>query len=185
MVYSVQEIPCTPFDRADVHALGLQNRSLLDVQLDEGTDVRVAAVGGAVVTNLPQAVSHRGAVDTGRRQRLLGGQAADEDETAHHVRGETRALLVGEEGDGDGMLGLDAGVVEGLDRLQAGENAEVAVEAATGAHGVDVRAGHHRRAVAAAGPHADDVADAIDGHGQARLAASSGPPGRGPPCPRR
>ena len=58
---------------------------------------------------------------------------------------EAGALLVGEEGDGDRVRRGDAVLLERLDDLEPGEHAEVAVEAATGGDGVDVRAAHHRR----------------------------------------
>ena len=57
--------------------------------------------------------------------------------------GEAGALLVGEEGDGQRPAGHDAGPVERLDDLEAGQHAEVAVVPAAGADGVDVGAGHH------------------------------------------
>jgi hypothetical protein len=50
----------------------------------------------------------------------------------------------------------------------AAEHAEAAVEATGGGHRVDVRAHHDRRKrVVAAGAAPVDVADAVDGHGQA------------------
>ena len=42
-----------------------------------------------------------------------------------------------------GRAGLDAGLLERLDHLEPGQHAVVAVVAATGADGVDVRSGHH------------------------------------------
>ena len=59
----------------------------------------------------------------------------------------------------------DAGAVERLDHLEAGQHPEVAVEAAAGSHGVDVRTDHHgREARIAPGPGGDDVADGVDPH---------------------
>jgi hypothetical protein len=59
---------------------------------------------------------------------------------------------------------------ERLDHLETGEHAEVAVEAAAGGDGVDVRAGEHgREGRIGPRPHADDVADGVDGHGEAEV----------------
>ena len=96
-------------------------------------------------------------------ERLLEGHATDIDEAAEHVRGEARALLVGEEADGDRVHRVDAALLECLDDLEPGEHAEVAVEAPAGRHRVDVRAGHHRgRRRVGARPGGHDVADGVD-----------------------
>jgi hypothetical protein len=55
-------------------------------------------------------------------------------------------------------------VEQGLDDLEPGEHAEVAVVAPAGGDRVDVGAGHHRRATLAAGQHGHHVADPVDDH---------------------
>ena len=110
------------------------------------------------------------AVDADRGERLPERQRAGEHEAAEHVGLEARALLVGEEGDRQRPPGDDAGLVERLDDLEPGENAERAVVAPAGAHGVDVAAHHHRRAVLEAAAQADHIADRVDRDREAELA---------------
>ncbi len=116
------------------------------------------------VPDADQLVAEPGAVvDRRDVERALQRHAADVDEAAEHVRREAGALLVGEEGDGDRQAGLHAVLLEGLDDLEPGQHAQVAVEAAPGGDGVDVRAGHHGcggGVGALAG--GDDVADRVD-----------------------
>ena len=157
-------------DRADRVALLLEHRALLDVELDEGGRHLAGAGRGAGVADGLELVAEAGAVDGDDVEGLLHRHAADVDEAAEHVGGEAAALLVGEEGDGDAVLGLDVVVDERLDDLEPGEHAEVAVVDAAGAHGVDVGAGHHRRARATAGAGGHHVADGVDGDVEAEVA---------------
>ena len=162
MVSSCQEIPWTPVTAPIVDALGLQHRTLLDVQLDVRGRRQARAGQRPGVADALQLVAQAGAVDGPQVERLLERHAAHVDERAEHVRREAGALLVGEEGDRQRAGGLDAGLLQGLDDLEAGQHAVVPVVAATGADGVDVRADHHRRALADV-PQPDDVADGVDG----------------------
>ena len=57
---------------------------------------------------------------------------------------------------------LETGGLDRLDHLQPGEHAQVAVVAAARGHGVDVRAGHHRRPIGRVWHPPDHVADRID-----------------------
>ena len=73
--------------------------------------------------------------------------------------------------DGNRPPRRDAVLDQRLEHLEAGEHAEVAVEATAGAHRVDVRAGHHRRERRVrAGTGGDDVADRVDRHVEAEVA---------------
>ena len=141
--------PLHALDHADRHALVLEDRSLLDVQLDVGVRGRGRrARERPGVADAHELVAEPGAVVGGADvERLLERHAADVHEAAEHVGSEAGALLVGEEGHADRVVGLDAVRLQRLDHLQAGQHAEVAVEAPAGGHGVDVRSGHHRRGV--------------------------------------
>ena len=169
--------PLHSFDDPDRHAFVLEDRPLLDVQLDVG--VRRRRRGARERTGVADAdelVAEAGAV-VGRRdiERLLEGHAPDVDEAAEHVRGETGALLVGEEGDADRPASRDAERLQRLDDFEPGEHTEVAVEPAARGDCVDVRSGHHRRrAGIGAGASADDVADGVDGDGEAEIAHPAG-----------
>ncbi len=162
--------PLDPGDDADRGALGLEHGTLLDVQLDEGVRRPGRARQRADVADAVELVAEHGAVDGHRVERHLEGQAAGEHEAAQHVGREAGALLVGEEGHGQRMGGLDPRADHGLEHLEAGEHAEVAVVAAAGGHGVDVRAGHDGRLEAIARPGAEHVADAVDLDAQAEVA---------------
>ena len=158
-------------DRADRDALGLEDRTLLDVQLDVGVGERSGrARPGTGVADADQLVAETRSVDGPHVECVLDRHAPDEHRTAEHVGREASALLVGEEGDGDRVVGDHAVRGERLDHLEARENAEVAVEAPAGAHRVDVRTRHHRRKIMPPGPHADDVADGVDRHVETEIA---------------
>ena len=98
---------------------------------------------------------------------------AGEHRRAHGAGLEARAFLVGP---GDGhhrALGLDAGILQRFERLEGGEHAVHAVEAAAGRLAVHVRAAHHRqrRGIGAVAAH-EQVADGV---GEDREAARLGP----------
>ena len=78
------------------------------------------------------------------------------------MSGGKRRLLVGEERDGQITSGRDPRRLQGFDHFESGKHAKVAVIAAAGADRVDVRTGHHRRAIAFAIHHPDHVADPVD-----------------------
>ena len=158
------------FDRADGEPLRLQRRSLLDVQLDIGVNVRLADRRVAAIADALQLLPGFPAVDADRGQRRFERHRAGEHQAAEHVGLEARALLVGEEGDGQRPLGDHAGVVERLDHLEPAEHAERAVVTPAGRHRIDVAADHHRRAVFLAAPNADDIADRVDRDRQPELA---------------
>ncbi len=159
-------------DDADGDPLVLEDGPLLDVQLDVGVGHgRRRARHRAGVADALELVAEPGAVVDGTDvEGVLDRHAADVDEAAEHVGREAGALLVGEDADGDRAAGADVVLDQRLEHLQAGEHAEVAVEASAGGDGVDVRAGHHRRRRRVrARPGGDDVADVVDGDGQAEV----------------
>ena len=156
-----------PGDGPDGHALLLEQRALLDVQLDVGVRGRSGHRGVAGPPDALELLAEHGAVDGDDVERVLQRHAAGVHEAAEHVGGEPAALLVGEERNRQRAAGADAGVVEGAHDLQPREHAEGAVVAAPRADGVDVAARHDRveRGVGA-GTGGDDVADAVDPDGE-------------------
>ena len=117
----------------------------------------------ARVTDAAKLFPHGGAVGPLHREHLVERQQPLVDHASHHVRGEPHPLLVGEESDREGPPGAKTRFLQGGDHLEAREHPERAVVATACPHGVDVRAGHHRCAVLAAGTDTHDVADRVDG----------------------
>jgi hypothetical protein len=120
-------------DRADGHPFQDEHRPLLDVQLDVAVHGRRSDRRGAAVADAREVLADRAAVDALDAQCGLQRQIALEHEAPHHAGREARALLVGEEGDGERILGADAGILQRLDDLEPGEHAVVAVVQAAGA----------------------------------------------------
>ena len=140
------------FDRADGEAFGLQHRPLFDMQLDIGMDVRPADRRVAGVTD-PRRIRRR---QTAPSIAIVASASssdkrAGKDQAAEHVGLEARALLVGEERDGERSSGDDAGIIRAF-RSPRGpaRTPSAAVVAAAGAHRVDMASGHDRRSVLAA-----------------------------------
>ena len=155
----------------DRHALVLEHGPLLDVQLDERVRERGGrARGRARVADPGELVSEPAAVGRTGVECLLDTEPSDVHERAEHVRWESGALFVGEERDLHRPSQLDTGSRQRLDHLEPGEDAQVAVEAASGGNRVDVGSDHHcgRRRIGA-GVGGDDVADAVDRHGHPEI----------------
>ena len=150
-------------DGADGHALAVEHRALLDVQLDEAVEIGPSYRLRAGVADAPELVADGLSVDALGGQGLVEREPADIDEASHHVRVEAGAFLIGEESDDDRPLGLDRRLVQDLHHLEPGENAVVAVVAPAGADGVDVRSRHQWGRVVAPPASAEDIADGIDG----------------------
>ena len=91
-------------------------------------------------------------------------------QAAHRVGREAHALFIGEGDQRERAARDHAGIGERLAGFEAGQHAVEAVVTAAGPDGVDVRAEHHRRRILAPATHAEDVADRVDGDGQAELA---------------
>ena len=146
--------------------------ALLDVQLEVGVRCcRSGARGGAGVADASELVAEPGAV-VGRPhvECRFHSHATHVHQTAQHVGLETSTFLVGEVRHADRVHGGDAVLLERLDHLQPAEHTQVAVEPATGAHRVDVRAHHHRgRLRVGTRPGAHHVADGVDDDGEAEV----------------
>jgi hypothetical protein len=156
---------------ADQATLGVQHRALFDVQFDESLRLRQRQGRLAQVADALQFVGEHGWPSMARvawaSARL---RPAGIDQRAQHVGLEARAFLVGEHRHHQRMARREAGPVERCTTVNAGQHAVVAVVAATGCHGVDVRTGHHRRQVLEPIAPAEDIAHRIDLHAQAELA---------------
>jgi hypothetical protein len=132
-------------DDADGLALGLQNRALLDVQLDEAAELLEADRLVAAITDAVERLADGGALCVLSRQDVVGGEIADVSCGRHHRRRETRAFLVGPVDHADRRFGLDAGVVQRADHFQCAERSQDAVIFATGRLGVEMRADADRK----------------------------------------
>ena len=150
--------------------LAFEHGALLDVQLDERMGTQRGARRRARVTDAAKLLPHGGAVGPLHGEHLVERQQPLVDHASHHVRGEPHPLFVGEESDREGPAGAKTRFLQGGNHLEAREHPERAVVATTRPDGVDVRAGHHRRAVLAAGPDAHDVADRVDGDREPEVA---------------
>ena len=163
-------LPLQPLHHADDARVGLQQRPLLDVRLEEGVH-RLAAAGPlAGVADAVQFLGHGDAVVVGARQAVFQAELAAEHAGGQHGGREAAALLVGPRHHLHGSPRRVAGVVERADDLQAGENPVGAVELAAGRLGVQVAAGHHRRqGGVGAGAAGKDVAHLVHLDGAAGL----------------
>ena len=155
---------------ADGDAVVLQYRALLDV----GFKVRAYRVLSryllAHVADARQLVSDRLALGVDGGVGVCQREGLGENARTHHHRHETRAFLVGPEGDFNRRFGLDAVVVQGAHDFQTGQHTIVAVEFSAGRLGVDVAAGHDRRqGIVAAGAAHEAVADLVNGDGHAGI----------------
>ena len=163
-------------DDADADSLVFEDRSLLDVQLDEGVwRDRSRARHGPGVSDAGQFIAEASTVvDSRDVEGLLERHAADEHEAPEHVRCEAGAFLVREEGDDERPGRRHPVLLQRLDHLQPGEDTEIPVEATAGGDRVDVRSGHHRsRSRIGAGTGGDDVSEGVDRRPRVRGHASS------------
>ena len=152
-------------DDPDRDALGLQDRPLLDVQLEVGVDVAPAHVGVANVADLGKRGAVCDAVVVGAGVRPFEIAQAREDRGSQHRRVEARALLVRPVHHLDGPAGLDAVIVERAKDFEPGQHSENSVEPAAGVLRVEVAPHQHRRRVVLApGATREDVAHLVDVH---------------------
>ena len=83
----------------------------------------------------------RGAFGIGDPAELVDLAQTGKDERAHRTRREAAALLVGPGDDRDRMVGLDTGIVEAFENLEASQHAVGAIETAAERLGIDMAAG--------------------------------------------
>ena len=158
-------------NRADLNALCVQNRALLDVQLDKRVrpDEQRACRSG--IADAPELVAEPFAVDADGIQRRVHIQSADVDQRAEHIRREAHALLVGKRAHRQRPRGLCAAFHQRLNDLKSTQHAGAAVVLSGVDDRIDVRAEHDRLAVFVflRLPDAELVADAVGHDGQSRL----------------
>ena len=148
-MYSVHEMPCTlsttpiwTFSSSRIGPCSICSST-------KACGLSAPGSARAGIADAAQLVADRNAVLVGGGIGLVQPEPAGVDQAAHHVGLEARALLVGEEGDGDRPARRDLGLVQRAHDFEAGQHAVIAVVAAAGAHRVDVAAGHDRREVLA------------------------------------
>jgi hypothetical protein len=167
----VPALPLSPGHRTDGRAACLEHRALFDVGFEIGRD-EVAAQTFADVADARQlvAIAPAGAVTAG--QYLDRIEQAGIGHRAHHRRREACAFLVAPDHQFERRCGVDAGIVQRAQHFEPGHHAVGTVEAPAVRLGIEMAAGHHHRpAVVAARPPREDVADRVDAHGAAGVAA--------------
>src|SRR2546426_860540 len=148
----------------------LQQRSLLDVELEVGAERAGDAGLGAEVADPLELVDETDPVLVPRVVGVLEGDLARHHAAGDHGRLKARSLLVGEDRQGDWMARPDLLVVQRPDHLEAAEDAELSVVPAAGRHRVHMGAHYHRRERRLARALAEDIPHLVDPHGEARLA---------------
>jgi len=151
-------------------AFGLEHRALFDMQFDERVWRRTWHWRRTRVADALKFLADQCVVDAGDGERGLDSHAADIDQAAQHVGRKPGAFLVGEERDGECAMRNQSSGLHGLDDLEPSEHPKVAVVAATGADGIDVRTAHDRRPVDLAGHDAHCISNGIDRDLKAQVA---------------
>ena len=147
---------------ADVAALAIQHRRLLDMQFEIGIEF-TADRRRAGIADLVERLLHRDAGIVGGGKHAFQGDHLGEGHGSHHRRIEARAFLVGPADDLDAALGLQATIVQRAHDLQAAQHAQDAVVAATAYLRVEVTAnGDRRQRRIGARPPREDVPQPID-----------------------
>jgi len=156
-------------DDADVLGLGLENRALLDVQLEERRErMRPAWFRAAIADRFERgAEAFAGTVLARDRPRAV--ERPREHPRGGHGRREPRAFLVGPVHHLDRREGLVTGLDQGAQRLERAEHAEHAVEFAAGGLGIEMATECDRRHVGLPRPSREHCAHVVDGHGAAEL----------------
>ena len=132
-------------DDAHVALFLLQDRSLLDMELEKRAQLAVTYRFGALEADPFQFVAEPQAVAVFAviRPRLV--MHSGKDAGGQHGRGVPGALLIGPVDDLDGMPGLDAEIVERAHDLEPRQNAQNAIVPPARRLGIEMAADHHRR----------------------------------------
>ena len=152
-------------DNADLFALGLEDRALLDVQLEHRVHFALADLFWALPADPLELVAKAFALGVNPVIGPVEAVPAGENTRGEHGRGKARAFLVGPVGHDDWVLGLDPEVVHRADHLKAAENAQNTVILAASRLGIEVAADIDRQGLGvgplAAGKH---IADLVNRH---------------------
>src|SRR5262249_3162946 len=157
-------------DHADRETLLLEERALLDVQLEIGAERTGNAGLGADIAAGLRLAHEPAATLVARVVGVFGRDLASHHAAGEHRRLKPRAFLVGEDGERHGMPGPDPVRVERAECLEPAENAELTVIFAAGGDGVHVRAHDDRRQRLPARALAEDAAHRVDRDAQPRVA---------------
>ena len=160
-------------DDADGQRLLLEDRSLLDVQLEVGAEGAGDAGLGAEIADPLKLVAETVAVLVARVVGVLERDLARHDAGADHGGLKARPLLVGEDGHRHRMPRPRVAIVERADGLERAEHAELAVVLPAGRHGVRVRAHQDRGQMLASRAQTEDIAHPVHGDGEPGLAHPS------------
>src|SRR3989454_836325 len=163
-------------DDAEPRPVILENRALLDVQLDEDVDVATHGTrrSGGVEADRTHRVGERDAVGVADAFGFVRLEAIGDGARAPEVGVETAALFLA---DGDTLEDPRRpaeAVPETRDRFDPRDDAERAVERAAAADRVDVRSGHDRAASARALDAPPDVPDRVASHEETRFFEPAG-----------
>ena len=157
-------------DDADLLALGLQNRALFDVQLEEGVHLARAHLFLTLPADPFEFIPEPLALGVHPVQRPVERVLARKYARGEHSGGVTRAFLVRPVGDDNRMLCLDIQIIQRADDLQAPQHAQDTIIFPTRRLGIKVAAHIDRQCIRvrafAPGEH---VADLVDTHGAAGL----------------
>ena len=158
-------------DDADIAALPVEMRRLLDVQLEVAVERAVAEGRLAGIADALEFVAEAEAGVILRVVHLRDRQLARKCQRPHQRRAETGTFLVGPHDQLNRPARLNAAVVERSDRLQAAHHAKHAVVPAAANLRVEMAAdGDRGEARIGPRPSREDVADRIDLDGTAGLA---------------
>ena len=159
-------------DDADLHALAVEDRPLLDMELDIGVEGVRRSLHLTAIADAVELLADRLAIVVTPAERPVERIGAGKAARADHGRREAPALLIGPVDHLDRPFRAVAELVERAADLQPAEHAGDAVEAPAIHLRIEMAAHHHRRqAFILPGPAREDVADAVDAHVQARLLA--------------
>ncbi len=107
--------PLAVSDYADILALGLQYRALLDMQLEHRMHLARPHLLAALPAKALQLVPDPDPVRILARTGIVLGKLTGEDARGHHGRVKPRTFFIGPVGDNDGALGFNAQIIQGAD----------------------------------------------------------------------
>ena len=158
-------------DDADIAALAVEVRRLLDVQLEIAVERAIAERRLAGIADPLELIAEAQARVVLRVVHLRDRQLAGERQRSHQRRAEAGAFLIGPHDQFDRPARLDGAVVERPDRLQAAHDPEHAVIASATDLGVEMAAdGDRGQAVISPRASGEDISDRVDLDGAACLA---------------
>src|SRR5215470_12882855 len=153
-------------DDADGFVFSLENRALLDVQLEIRRKGMITASLRSVISDRFQCLTKRRAAAIRSRGGPLLIEGAREHARRHHRRSKSGALFVGPVDDLDRGEGLVARINQRPQRLERSEDAEHAVELSSGRLSVEMAADRNRWNIASlAAPACEHRSHRIDGDG--------------------